>query len=276
MLFDASARGGCGCRNYRRRRAVRPRCRALRRAMPAFRWTPVRCPRRWARHGARRAASPVTRSGSRRVCLRRPECAPAFPATSRRFPRRAVSSRVGWRSIPRRRRPIPSALEREIFGVSRRGVPRRRFICSFRRLRTSLQSPRFSVTLQINFTTPSLSAAISLAAASRNVSAAAREFFGQHQQKLAAAAGAEQNFREPQFGEQSPGQDLAQQADPMGAAGEGVIALPAGRRQQEVFDPKKLPLKKNLHRMVPKSETLTVSCPANGLIGSKGLLVPVP
>jgi hypothetical protein len=34
----------------------------------------------------------------------------------------------------------------------------------------------------------------------------------------------------------------------MGAARECVIALPAGRRQQKIFDAQKLPLKKNLHK----------------------------
>jgi hypothetical protein len=34
----------------------------------------------------------------------------------------------------------------------------------------------------------------------------------------------------------------------MGATRESVIALPAGGRQQEVFDAQELPLKKNLHK----------------------------
>ena len=166
-------RGGCGCRNCRRRRAGRPRCLGRRRGMLAFRWRLVRCRRRWGRRGGRREASRGNRLGSRRVCLRRLECGRGFRGTNPRFRRRAVSSLVGLRSRLRR-----SRVGRESSDCSDQGVPRRRVICSFRRRRTSLQSPRFSVTLQISFTTPSLRDAISLAAASRKVSAAARDSSG--------------------------------------------------------------------------------------------------
>ena len=58
------------------------------------------------------------------------------------------------------------------------GAPRSRSICSLSRRRTSLQSPRFSVMLQSSFRDPSLSAAISAAAASRKDLAASRDSSG--------------------------------------------------------------------------------------------------
>ena len=71
-----SGRGGCGCRNCRRRRAERPRFRspAARAASVPVDAGPGR--RRWARRDARRAAHRPTPSGSTRACLRRSETCP--------------------------------------------------------------------------------------------------------------------------------------------------------------------------------------------------------
>ena len=127
------------------------------------------------------------------------------------------------------------------------GVPRRCSICSFRRRRTSLQSPRFSVTLHSSFSDPSLSAAISAPAASRNASAPGARLLRQHHQKLAAAARSEQHFRQSQLGQQRARQHFAEQADPVRAPGEDLIAIAFRWRQQKFVDPEKLPLKEYLH-----------------------------
>jgi hypothetical protein len=82
-----------------------------------------------------------------------------------------------------------------------------------------------------------------------------QDFLGQHHQKLAPAARSKQQPRQPQLGQQRPGKDLSEQADPASAAQDqpfaaATIGFAAGpeRGEQVIFDSDKLALKEELNR----------------------------
>ena len=73
-----------------------------------------------------------------------------------------------------------------------RGVERFRCNSSYRRLRTTLQSPRFSVTLQSNFKCAAAQSGHLARGGAKKLRGVIPRFTRQNEQKLAAAAGAEQ------------------------------------------------------------------------------------
>ena len=77
-------------------------------------------------------------------------------------------------------------------------------------------------------------------------------FARQHQQELAPAARTKQDARQPELGQQRARQGLAQQSNPLGAAGEKLLAVrpgghrPAGRGQKELLYAQDFSLQKDL------------------------------
>ena len=67
-------------------------------------------------------------------------------------------------------------------------------------------------------------------------------------QKLSAATRPQQDFRQAQFGQQSPGQDFGQQADPMRTSRENVVRVRTRGSEQEVVDAENLAFEKYLDR----------------------------
>ena len=131
------------------------------------------------------------------------------------------------------------------------GAPRRR-ISSVRRLRTTLQSPRFSVKAHTSRSRPPLIRWMPAPAASRELGPWLARFFGQHHQELAAAAGAEQDPRQAQFRQQRARQHLAEQRHPLRAADEqgfGVGALDPrrGGGREKLLNPEQLCLQEDLN-----------------------------
>ncbi len=143
---------------------------ARRRRMPKLSTSPRRTPQVW-RPVARAASAPVD-AGSRPSSLGAAWRAKGSDSTDdpdrlhRCFPvvkiRPGVSgdqpadsaSRIFMPSWPAKY--SCDSVDGAAGAASNPGVPRRWFICSVRRRRTSLQSPKFSVTLHSNFSAPSL------------------------------------------------------------------------------------------------------------------------
>ena len=82
------------------------------------------------------------------------------------------------------------------------------------------QSPRLSVTAQISLTRLELRSEIWSAAAVKEGFGGLANIAGEYDQELAAAAGAQQDARQAEFGEEGAGQDFAEQSDPLRLAGE--------------------------------------------------------
>ena len=75
------------------------------------------------------------------------------------------------------------------------------------------------MTLQISFTWPPLSVGYLATGGAQKLFGGLPRLSRQHQQKLAAAARAQQDARQPQFRQQGARQHLAQQRDPLRAPG---------------------------------------------------------